>query len=190
MLTPKKQRNILIILFILTLVMFILFLFSGKWYIVKGGKPISEKQKTILIKLATTSIISGDLPISAIIVYKDSIIGTGYNTLNHDSDATGHAEINAIKSVFRKIGAKNFRNLNKDSLELICTYEPCLMCKGILCYYDIRNVYFLKSKDFNHWLTNEKKILLYDLNCRRTEKNNVHDSLFQIARTKRGLSKI
>jgi len=69
----------------------------------------------------------GEVPIGAVIVYKDKIIGKGYNRRNTDKSTLAHAEIIAIQQAMEVIG--DWR------LEETCMYitlEPCPMCAGAI----------------------------------------------------------
>ncbi len=135
----KAQRNIFLIITIILFIGFFSLVISPVCYKIKPSAKISKAQKDTLIKLATEASLNGDLPVAAILIYKNKIIGTGFNTVQKDSNSTGHAEINAIQSVFKKLGYYEFKKLDRDSLLLISTFEPCLMCKGYICNYDINN---------------------------------------------------
>jgi tRNA(Arg) A34 adenosine deaminase TadA len=175
----KAQRNIFLFLSIVLFIGFLSYIFSPVCNKIKPTVKITKVQKDSLIQLASRALSNGDLPIAAILLYNGKIIGEGFNTVQKDTNADGHAEINAIKSAFKAFGYSGFKKLNRDSLVLISTYEPCIMCKGVICNYDIKNVFFLKSKGFGNWMKNERKIHSYDWNCKRTGDDNIHDSLFK-----------
>ncbi len=69
----------------------------------------------------------GEVPIGAVIVYEDEIIGRGYNLRETTFDATAHAEMVAIREASRHLGA--WRLLN---CRLYVTLEPCPMCAGAI----------------------------------------------------------
>lgn len=178
----KAQRNIFIILTVTMFIAFFSYIISPVCYKIRPAAKISDNHKRTLVQLASKALENGDLPISAILIYNNKIIGTGFNTVQKDSNATGHAEINAINSAFKTIGYSEFKKLNRDSLVLISSFEPCIMCKGVICNYDIKNVYFLKSKGYGDWIKNGKKYFNYEWNCKRTGQDHIHDSLFQFIR--------
>jgi len=54
------------------------------------------------LKLAETAEQIGEVPIGAILVHDNEIIGEGFNTSIRDNDPTAHAEINAIRAAAAK----------------------------------------------------------------------------------------
>jgi tRNA(Arg) A34 adenosine deaminase TadA len=139
---------------------------------------ISEDQKKLLGGEAVKSLASQDVPVGAILLFEDTLLSAGHNTVIADSLAAGHAEINAISNAIRKTGFEAFSRLDRDKLVLVSTYEPCMMCQGALLEYGIRNVYFMKGKGLLHWLTNDAKQFRYELNKRQTAGEEMQDSLF------------
>ena len=75
------------------------------------------------IELAKESFNDGEVPVGAVIVKDETIIGEGKNRVIFDNDVTSHAEINAIRDAAKSID--NYR-LNKCSMYV--TLEPCHMC--------------------------------------------------------------
>ena len=75
------------------------------------------------IELAKESFDDGEVPVGAVIVQNEMIIGEGKNKVIFENDVTSHAEINAIRAASKKI--KNYR-LNDCSMYV--TLEPCHMC--------------------------------------------------------------
>lgn len=69
----------------------------------------------------------GEVPIGAVVVRGDEIIGRGYNLRETSQDATAHAEIVAIREASQAIGA--WRLLD---CRLYVTLEPCPMCAGAI----------------------------------------------------------
>lgn len=69
----------------------------------------------------------GEVPIGAIIVLDDEIVGRGHNLRETTHDPTAHAEIIAIREASTRIGS--WRLLN---CRLYVTLEPCPMCAGAI----------------------------------------------------------
>jgi tRNA(adenine34) deaminase len=67
----------------------------------------------------------GEIPIGAIVVKDDAIIGRGYNVREGKQDPVAHAEIIAIRQAARKVN-----NWRLTGSTLYVTLEPCLMCMG------------------------------------------------------------
>jgi len=99
-----------------------------------------------LISIRDYSGSRTEFPVSALLVYGDSIMGAGYNTFIEKNDPTGHAEINAIRDAFESISYQDFRKLDYRKLLLLTSYEPCLMCKGICSQYGIKRIYYIQKR--------------------------------------------
>ncbi|HHX18853.1 MAG TPA: nucleoside deaminase [Clostridiaceae bacterium] len=89
------------------------------------------------IKMAERAATYGDIPAGAVIVHGDKIIARGYNTREAKQDATGHAEIMAIREASEILGT--WRLIDCD---LYVTLEPCLMCAGAIIQARLRRVIF------------------------------------------------
>lgn len=98
-----------------------------------------------LLKLSNKALKHGDVPVSAIIIYKGKIVGKGYNTREKNNDVMGHAEINAIKRASKKM-----KTWNLSDTDMYISLEPCDMCKEIINQSRIKNVYY--------FLGNNKKV--------------------------------
>ncbi len=79
----------------------------------------------------------GEVPIGAVVVQNDRIIGTGYNQIEKLNDATAHAEIIAITAAMNNLHSKFLLDC-----DIYVTIEPCLMCVGALKLARIRTIYF------------------------------------------------
>jgi len=78
-------------------------------------------------KLSEKAFSKDEVPIGAIVVLDDKIIGKGYNQVDSLRDPTAHAEILAITAAASTV--KNWR-LNKCTIYV--TKEPCSMCAGAI----------------------------------------------------------
>lgn len=74
-----------------------------------------------------------EVPIGAVVVCGDEIIGAGFNSNIRLNDPTAHAEIMALREAGKKL--KNHRLTDCD---LYVTLEPCPMCAGALVHARIR----------------------------------------------------
>ena len=79
----------------------------------------------------------GEVPIGAVVVKNDQIIGRGYNQCESLNDPTAHAEIIAITSA-----ANTIKNWRLENCSLYVTKEPCPMCAGALINSRIDMVIF------------------------------------------------
>lgn len=100
----------------------------------------AEKWMAQALTLAHQAQEIGEVPIGAVLVYQDEVIGEGYNQTISLSDPTAHAEIIALRQAAKKI--KNYRLLNTT---LYTTLEPCCMCAGALVHARIKTLYFATS---------------------------------------------
>lgn len=78
-----------------------------------------------------------EVPVGAIIVKDNQIIGTGYNQVITHNDASAHAEIQAIRNAGKNID--NYRIINT---KLYVTLEPCMMCVGAIVHARISEIIF------------------------------------------------
>lgn len=69
----------------------------------------------------------GEVPIGAILVKDQEIIGSAYNLREKNRQATAHAEVLAIQDANRKLGAWRL-----EGATLYVTLEPCPMCTGAI----------------------------------------------------------
>ena len=66
-----------------------------------------------------------EVPVGAIVVFEDKIIGRGYNQTQSFHDATAHAEIIALTAAYT-----HFNDWRLENCILVSTLEPCAMCAG------------------------------------------------------------
>ena len=81
-----------------------------------------------------------EVPVGAVVVHKNKIIGRGYNQIEKLKDATAHAEMIALTSASNHL--KNWR-LNECSIYV--SLEPCIMCTGAMLSSRIENLYYAAS---------------------------------------------
>ena len=86
---------------------------------------------------AKKALKKGEVPIGAVVVLGDEIIGRGHNQPITMKDPTAHAEIIALKEASNRL--ENYR-LNEAII--YTTLEPCLMCAGALVHARIKKVIF------------------------------------------------
>jgi tRNA(adenine34) deaminase len=87
--------------------------------------------------LAERARAEQEIPVGAILVRDNTIIGAGYNQPISASDPTAHAEVVALRDGARRLG--NYRLLDTT---LYVTLEPCPMCVGALIYARIARLVF------------------------------------------------
>ncbi len=88
-------------------------------------------------KLALQAKAEGEIPVGAVVVSNNRIIGKGYNQTERLNDVTAHAEILAITAAQNYLGAKYLKECR-----MYVTLEPCVMCAGALFWSQIDQVYY------------------------------------------------
>lgn len=141
-----------------------------------GGVPGSSMLDSLAHEGGRTG--PADVPIGALVMVGDTILGRGHNTVVELGAAGGHAEINAISDALKKTGYKKFMQLDRARLTLISSFEPCPMCRGAIAEYRIRNVMFVKAKDAAYKLRKEIWPDLHYLFRKRRIESQLQDSLF------------
>ncbi|MDD4894732.1 MAG: tRNA adenosine(34) deaminase TadA [Candidatus Omnitrophica bacterium] len=89
------------------------------------------------LKEARRAFEEDEVPIGAVVVYKNKIIGRAHNQVERLKDPTAHAEMLAITSAASTL---NTKWLNGASLYV--TIEPCSMCAGALVLARIKNLFY------------------------------------------------
>ena len=96
-----------------------------------------KKWMKLAFREAEKAYERGEVPIGAVVVKNDQIIGRGYNQCESLNDPTAHAEIIAITSA-----ANTIKNWRLENCSLYVTKEPCPMCAGALINSRIDMVIF------------------------------------------------
>lgn len=89
------------------------------------------------LTLAEIAGEKGEIPVGAIIVKDNMIIGKGYNQVESLKDPTAHAEVLAISAACSTLSSKYLSGCT-----LYVTLEPCMMCAGALVWSKIGRVVF------------------------------------------------
>ena len=87
--------------------------------------------------LAKQAESCGEVPVGAVVVKDDRIIGVGFNQPIGKQDPTAHAEIAALRDAASRLG-----NYRLPGCELFVTLEPCAMCAGAIMQARIARVVF------------------------------------------------
>jgi len=89
------------------------------------------------LEQARASFAEDEVPVGAIVVHENKIIGFGRNKSISQNNPIAHAEIIAIQQASNYL--KNYRLVNCD---LYVTLEPCIMCLGAIFHARIKRVFF------------------------------------------------
>lgn len=89
------------------------------------------------LNLAKQAELAGEVPVGAILVQDNHIIGQGQNSPIQAHDPSAHAEINALRQ-----GALTLKNYRLPNTTLYITLEPCAMCAGAIIQARVARVVF------------------------------------------------
>ncbi|MCX8143659.1 MAG: nucleoside deaminase [Bacteroidia bacterium] len=119
------------------------------------------------LKEAEKAYQKDEVPVGAIIVWKNKIIARSHNLTEQLNDVTAHAEMQAITAATNYIGGKYLKECT-----IYVTLEPCPMCAGAIAWaqldelvfgaYDLKRGYSLFSETILHPKTKIKKAVLAD----------------------------
>lgn len=101
-----------------------------------------ERYVTEALALAREAGAAGDVPVGAVVVRGDEIVGRGANRTVRDGDPTAHAEVLALRAAALALGRWRL-----DDCELFVTLEPCAMCAGASVLARVRAVVFAAWDD-------------------------------------------
>ncbi len=98
-----------------------------------------EKYMREALKEAAAALERGEVPIGAVVVEtaRGRIIGRGHNLTEALTDATAHAEMQAITAAANRIGGKYLTDCT-----LYVTVEPCVMCAGASAWSQVGRIVY------------------------------------------------
>ena len=79
----------------------------------------------------------GEVPVGAVVVLDDEIVGRGWNRPISACDPSAHAEIEALRDA-----ARNSGNYRLPDTTLVVTVEPCTMCAGAMIHARVGRLIF------------------------------------------------
>ena len=156
-----------------------IFCFQSKWYIKNASWHPGKAVVAQLNGLGDSALQSSDIPVAALLQYKDEIMGAGYNTVRKGNAAGGHAEINAISAAMGKVGLDSFMKLDREKLTLVTTWEPCAMCRGAIVEYRINHVIVVKTKPLSFRWNDFKSTCLFEWKKQVSDIDSVQEDLFK-----------
>ena len=89
------------------------------------------------LDLANKASDMGEVPVGALLVKEDNVIGRGWNQPIHLHDPSAHAEMMAIRDAGQQLG-----NYRLPETTLYVTLEPCMMCAGLMIHTRIKRIVF------------------------------------------------
>ncbi len=103
-----------------------------------ADKPDERDLKFMRLALAELeNCPKTEVPVAAVVVCGDEVVGRGVNRRETDGDPTAHAEVVAIRDASKRLGRWNLSDC-----ELFVTLEPCVMCAGAIVYSRISRVVY------------------------------------------------
>lgn len=93
-------------------------------YMEESREELYMRQALIEARMAFEE---GEIPVGAVVVCRDRIIGRGHNLTETLRDVTAHAEMQAVTAACNYLGGKYLNDC-----ELYVTVEPCVMCAGAI----------------------------------------------------------
>ncbi|MET1056439.1 MAG: nucleoside deaminase [Pedobacter sp.] len=104
---------------------------------VKDQVQEDEHYMLLALQEAQKAFESEEIPIGAVIVCKNRIVGRGHNLTEQLNDVTAHAEMQAFTAASQTLGGKYLKECT-----LYVTVEPCVMCAGAAYWTQIGRVVY------------------------------------------------
>jgi tRNA(adenine34) deaminase len=92
---------------------------------------------TRALELAREAAALGEVPVGAVVVVDERVVGSGFNRREVDHDPLSHAELRAIAEASRVLGRWRLSDAT-----LYVTLEPCTMCAGALIQARLKRLVF------------------------------------------------
>ena len=111
---------------------------EGRGYTLKMLKPVPDEYfMREALRQAQKAYAADEVPVGAVVVRQDKIIGRAHNQVELLKDATAHAEMLALTQAEAAVG-----DWRLTDCDLYVTKEPCVMCAGAVVHTRIRRVIF------------------------------------------------
>jgi len=101
------------------------------------GEMSDEIFMHVALELAEKAESLGEVPVGAVVVRNNEIVGRGFNAPISRHDPSAHAEMMALRDAAQRLG--NYRLVD---CELFVTLEPCLMCAGAVMHARITRLVY------------------------------------------------
>lgn len=121
---------------------------------IKTSAEQDEKFMRLALNEARLALAKREVPIGAVVVAGDRVIGRGHNLVETLSDATAHAEMQALTAAMSTLGGKYLPECT-----LYVTVEPCVMCGGALAWSQIGRVVYGASDPKRGYSTFSERIM-------------------------------
>ena len=120
-----------------------------------GGDERDRRYLREALREARRAARRGEVPVGAVVVVGDTIVGRGSNQPIAANDPTAHAEIVALRQAARRL-----ENYRLSQAEVFVTVEPCLMCFGAFVHARVAAVIYGASDPKVGSLTSANDLLL------------------------------
>lgn len=121
---------------------------------IKATREKDEKYMRMAIEEAERALEKREVPIGAIVVAGDRVIGRGHNLVETLADATAHAEMQAITAAASTLGGKYLTQCT-----LYVTVEPCVMCGGAIAWSQLGRVVYGAADPKRGYSTYSERIM-------------------------------
>jgi tRNA(adenine34) deaminase len=98
---------------------------------------VQEQWMMLALKEAQRALQRNEVPIGAVVVHHNAVIGRGYNQVEMMGDPTAHAEMIALTAAASHLQSKWLKDCT-----LYVTLEPCPMCAGAIVLSRIPTLVF------------------------------------------------
>ena len=107
-------------------------------FFIKEKNIMENKILNELFKLSLKAAKKEEMPVAAVLLYKNKIIAKAYNKRNKTELTTDHAEIQVVKKANKKLKTWRLNNCT-----IYVTMKPCEMCESVIREARINKVYYL-----------------------------------------------
>ena len=113
-------------------------LITDEHYAIKSLTLMTDEHyMKMALREAEEALKAGEVPIGAVIVSGDRVVGKGHNLVEMLGDVTAHAEMQAITAAAESLGGKDLTDCT-----LYVTVEPCAMCAAALGWAQIGRIVY------------------------------------------------
>lgn len=115
--------------------------------LIPSPKMMSREDEKFMLEAlleAKKAFACAEVPVGAVLVYKDEIVARGHNLVESQKNAALHAEMICLQE-----GARQLDNWRLLDCTLYCTLEPCPMCAGAIALFRIKRLVY-GAPDLRH----------------------------------------
>ena len=96
-----------------------------------------ERTMRLALEEARAAAAGGDVPVGAVVVRGDEILGRAGNAREREQDPTAHAEILALRAASEALGTWHL-----EGSAMVVTLEPCAMCAGAMVHARVQRLVY------------------------------------------------